>query len=380
MPTYLIANGRYLGVDPGDPSRVYADRAKGGAWEEVAITPHPDGWVDVRFLAANRQLCITPDGTLETRPAGAIGAWEQLIASANRTTLLRAGRVFAVEGGGPIAAPGSPLHLEVRGIDFVDAQGARTSLCGCDGFLDYRIWLDHDSPGLDPFLQESTELGFQVRRVFLAGSVKQNGVLDLSPRHEPDFYGQLKPFVQYQNDHGIIPLLTVNVDMQDVMPDAGERRQNWQRINAELRNAGLDYLISGGNEADKNGFDPYADVDDPGSGVIWSRGSRTQDSFYAPNGATAAEFHPVRDFSRCLMDAVASAVYMRAHGCGMLWLDEGIPFDSGSNPSEAWQLARVYATLWSLAILHNRQGQRGQLMTPGTRACAAAWVKGMRLL
>lgn len=266
-----------------------------------------------------------------------------------------------------------PLRLSSDGRDFVDASGRRLSLPGCDGFLDYRIWLDQGPDGLDPFLREATEIGFRVRRVFLQGDASQNNVLTLWPEREPRWRSQLRPFVSYQNAHGLIPLLTLCVDNQVV---GSNLPALWTVMHEEL--AGLQYLASWGNELNKNGGDP-AQCPVPPPGVFWSRGSLTQDKFAPPNGATAAEFHPVRHFDRTLMDAVASAVFMRQNGCNMLWMDEGIPFDDGSDPFEAWQFGRVYSTLWAVAIFHNRQGQRGQLLKPGTRTCAEAWVRGMRI-
>jgi hypothetical protein len=77
------------------------------------------------------------------------------------------------------------------------------------------------------------------------------------------------------------------------------------------------------------------------------------------------------------MDAVASVFYMQSHGCGMLWLDESYPFDNDTAPHYAYDLGRLYATYWAVVVMHNRQSQRGQLMGPGTRTCAAEWVRGM---
>lgn len=371
MSIGLRLNGKYLGIEPGTLT-VYANRDALGSWEAAEVTTHPT-FVDVRFVAANRQLTITPGKALESRPAGAIGEWEELFLSTDQNVISRAG--VSLEVVGEIAPPVAAVHLEQRGNDFVDAQGHRVVYPGCDGFLDYRIWLDQGQSGLDPFLKESHDLGFVVRRVFLQGDASQNGVLTLWPAREPNWRPQLRPFVTYCNAHGVIPLLTFCVDNQVVKSDLVAL---WTAAHAELQ--GLAYLASWGNELDKNGGDPNQ-CPHPGPGVFWSRGSKTQDTFYPPNGATAAEFHPVRNIEegRTQMDAVASVFYMQAHGCGMLWLDESYPFDNPTPPHYAYDLGRLYATYWAVAVFHNRQGQRGQLLGPGTRACAEAWVKGMTL-
>ena len=281
----------------------------------------------------------------------------------------------------PVVPPAP--HLEVRGNDFVDATGKRISLCGCDGFLDFRMWLNK-SEALEGLLQESRRYGFVVRRVFLQGSIAQNTVMDLWPQREDRYYEALASFVAYENAHGIIPLLTVNVDSQDVMPHLPDRLTHWRMVTDALRGRGS-YLLSYGNEAFKNGFNGI-EATDPGDGVIWSRGSGQMDETILPRGATAAEIHPVRGEDRTQMDAVASPFTMRSRGCGMLWMDEPLGFASerepgrrSNDPALAWALGRLYATYWALAIFHNSQGQRGQLMESVTATCAEAWVKGLNV-
>lgn len=373
---FIKYNNKYGRVDPSFIHDIYFDRDAGAAHEDVIVTPH-EQWSDIRFKAANVQVCVNQQTRqLETRPPGDIWGWGgQWVVGDGFVQCDK--WILQTEG----VLVGKPLPtLHIRGNDFVNEFGRRVSLAGCDGFLDYRFWLDGGATALAPFVKESNELGFVVRRVFLAGSKKQNQVLDLSPK-EHNFYPQLKPYVQYMNSNGIIPLLTVNVDMQDVMPVVGDRINNWNQIIAELKDSGLSYLISGGNEANKNGFDPY-EIPDPGAGVWWSRGSKTQDDFYPPHGATATEFHPVRNLAdgRTQMDAVASVYYMRKNGCNILWLDESYPFDN-NDPSveDTGILGRLYATYWAVVIFHNRQGQRGQLMGEGTRERATVFVKGMTL-
>lgn len=63
---------RVLCVEPAQPSVVqYRDEA--GAWEAVEAVPVSEGYT-LRFVAANRFLCLTPDGQLETRESA--GLWE----------------------------------------------------------------------------------------------------------------------------------------------------------------------------------------------------------------------------------------------------------------------------------------------------------------
>jgi len=153
--------------------------------------------------------------------------------------------------------------------------------------------------------------------------------------------------------------------------------------------AGTQTLLSAFNQWSKNksDFDPWA-LPDPGHGLIWSRGSDTDDSQTPPRGAPASELHATRNsFDRALMDSTASPPFMRkpesqgGGGSGMVWMTEGNPFGDGNGYSDhqAWMLGRGYSIDWALAVFHNRQSQRGLLMTPETARCGAAWVQGMRL-
>lgn len=290
-----------------------------------------------------------------------------------------------------ITVPANTREVRVEGPDLIDEDDRRISLAGTDGQLDYRYWLDGREDKLQPFLNESVAFGFQLRRVFLEGAKLENTVFDLDPRAEPDFYPELVPFVRFQNENGTIPLLTVGVDEQDLLPTLDDRVRHWDDVNAALAGHGLLYGISGWNEANKNGGGddgPYLLSAPPANGpLFWSRGSRTQDTFYQARGANGLEFHPVRGFDRESMDLVASAIFIRDNGGAnvLLLLDEPIPFGENNidgkesnDPKLAYRLAAVAQAHWAVAVFHNRNGQRGQLMSDNVRRCAEAWVRGMR--
>jgi len=273
----------------------------------------------------------------------------------------------------------SSAHIQIRGIDFVDASGARMVYSGTDQFCAYRQFLDMQDLG--PLFQESKELGFNLWRVFLMGSKAQNGILQLSPA-DVGYYEHLRPFADLLSSHGIMLLATVFVDAQDIAPSALARQSHWAKVAGILRGSAT--LLSGGNEWQKNGFNP-GELFDPA--MIWSRGSDLGDAApYQPYG-TFAEFHPRRDLPAALMDTVASPVFI--HGTngltGPLIIDEPPRMGlDGSGPEYAtpemcYKFARHYATECGAAVFHSRPGQQGRVMDPTTRACAEAWQRGMRL-
>jgi len=281
--------------------------------------------------------------------------------------------------GRPPVLPPTPLQLAVRGADFVHADGSRRVFCGTDQFTAFRLFLD--GVDLTPLLMESQALGFDLWRVFLMGSVHQNGILQLSPS-DSGYADALRMFADVVNAAGIVLLATVFVDAQDIMPAVGQRIDHWHRVADRLR--GTQTLLSGGNEWSKNGFNP-GELTDPG--LLWSRGSDVGDAApYRPYGSFA-EFHPRRDLPAALMDTVASPVFIRGKNSltGPLLIDEPprMGLDGSApeyaDPAVCWKFARHYATECSGAIFHARPGQRGQLMDPVTRACAEAWVRGMRI-
>lgn len=80
MKIALKLKGKYLGLEPGT-EQPYANRDAIGGWEEIELTQHKDGYFDALFIAANRQFTLTPDGDLQSRPAGTFGSWESFFAT-----------------------------------------------------------------------------------------------------------------------------------------------------------------------------------------------------------------------------------------------------------------------------------------------------------
>lgn len=271
-------------------------------------------------------------------------------------------------------APPLP-HLEIRGLNFVDANGQRVSFNGATQFYAFRHFLN--GVDLAPLFEESHATGRTMWRVFLQASIAQNTIMDLWPQRESNYYPSLRPFAELLNANGIILLATVFVDNQDIQLGL----EHWRRVADCLR--GTATMLSGGNEYPKNHFDPGA-LTDPG--MIWSRGSNLGDAMpYSPH-ASFTEFHPRRDLPAALMDTVASPVYIYQSGFEVpLIIDEPPRMGTDgsgpeyTNPDTCWAFARHYATECGGAVFHNRSGQRGQLMDPQTRACADAWSRGMVL-
>lgn len=371
-------NGKACGIDPNDPQhRIYTNRDVVGPWEDVTVKAH-ERWSDILFDAAKRQLCVNQQtGQLESRPAGEIGGWGgqwDVVRDNDAWVAKCANWTLAFEGYAPVKA----IHLEVRGNDFVDADGNRVSYPGTDQFFALRQWRDGGPDALMPAVAESNRLKMVVWRMWAQGSKAQNTVADLSPR-EAGYYDSIRPCTDFLNAHGIIPLWTAYIDNQDVQSP----KEHWTLLGERL--VGSAAIVSVANQYQKNlkPFSPW-DFGSPGAGLIWSRGSSVNlDEQTPPRGAPASELHPTQiSCDRALMDSTASPINMRqVGGSTLVMMTEGHPFGDANAYSErqAWQLGRGYSIDWGLAVFHNRQGQRMQLMNDDTARCAAAWVKGMTL-
>lgn len=276
--------------------------------------------------------------------------------------------------------PGNSTLLTVNGRDFVDGHLQRIVRNGTDQFLAFRQYLDGNLNQLEAALLESHDLGFDTWRVFFQGSIAQNNVLQLSPT-EPFYYDHVRPFVDLLNVNGIVPLVTIGVDNQDIKSPIS----HWVRMGQLLSGSGS--IISNFNEWSKN----HGDIDPlaipPPAGVLWSRGSDVSDQPPLRPQGPVLEFHPVRNYTTAMRDAVASPIELyEVQGYhGPLLIDE--PGRMGTNahdtrftnPIEVWRYSRLLSTLCAGAVMHNFFGQRGQLMDPLTRECAKAWTEGMKL-
>jgi hypothetical protein len=283
--------------------------------------------------------------------------------------------------GPPPPPPGQLPSLRTSGRDFVTPDGKREVLIGTDEFLAFRHWLS--GADLAPFFAESRELGFNLWRVFFQGSKAQNGVLQLSPT-EPGYYEHVRPFAELLNANGIVLLAVIGVDNQDIQSPP----EHWTRMYREFD--GLKVIASKANEWGKNlaGLRPDQ-LPNPTNGVLWSQGSGLQDEApFRPTGPVM-EFHPVRNYTTTMRDAVASAIELfevQNYGNVRLLYDE--PGRMGdidpspaefANPKHCWEYARIATSLAAGIVFHNRNGQSGQLMSEGTKACAREFVRGARI-
>ncbi len=377
--------GGYVGNQPGTKI-VYHDREHGGPWEEISVVKR-DRFYDVDFVGENRKdaLCLNKaTRTLEVRAQR--GEWgDQWNLAADQKSIWigddNATTTLTIEGFAS-ATPGGPVEsFVIRGRDFIDPRGKRRVLRGCDAFMALRIYLDQGEAGLTPFVDESHRLRFDMWRIFCQGAISQNTVMELRPSEYTQ--DQLHAFGVFLNTQGIVPLATCFVDNQVIKAGVDQ----WYRVTDALE--GLVALASGGNEFQKNGFDPFG-LPKPHGNIYWSRGSSTGDPnpyTPAPNGASFCEFHPNRNPVRGLMDATSSplTIWNEYKITVPLIVDEPARFGTNGHAAEfadpAWARAygQVYSAMQAGTVLHNYFGQRGLTMDGPTVTVAEAWQAGMMM-
>ncbi len=280
--------------------------------------------------------------------------------------------------GTPDQPSATALHLEVRNNDFVDANGDATCYSGIDRFNVPRMWLDKRYAEVDALIDEQLSLGMNWSRMLFMGAKSQNTIFDLSP-DEAGFDQMAVEVVQHHNDRGVGVFGDVFADNQIV----GKPMSHFRRMTDLWQ--GKILIASGGNEDKKNGWYPQ-ELQAPGGGMVWARGSSLADQLIEQNGATAACFHQRTDWPATIMDAVASEVYMASHGYTVCMCDEPTRFDQdGTNksgvpdsPRFALALGLIYRAMWDLVVFHCNSGQRGELMSSALRQAAENWARGLR--
>jgi len=266
--------------------------------------------------------------------------------------------------------------VSINGLKFLNQIGDPIILNGLDMMRALRNEID--GVNQDALIEFMTENKFNMARVWAMSSVKQNGMFDLYPQNEPNYWGHLTSLTNRLNDNGIVLFIDCFVDNQDIKLD----NQFWLDLNTNLR--GTMSLISGGNEWSKNGFYPPS-LPDPANGNIWSRGSDVGDMTPVRPIGPFNLFHPRRDFFKSLDDSVASAdwIYHQENMKVPLVVDEPprMGFEGSAavyeDPNVCWQFARNYFTMCAGAVFHNRLTMNGNYPDELTKDCMIAWSEGL---
>ncbi len=246
MP-YIRYNNKVGRVDPSFPTIMYFDRDSGATHEDVIITQN-DPWVDVRFKAANVQLCVNRDShELELRKAGDINGWGgQWWLEDEGTTLKCDNWVLQVEG--MTVAP-KLQRVHRNGLWLNHEDGSNHQIIGSSElYLGWRY--DREgAEGILPTLKQRKDLGLNNLRVFWQKDIFNKG----NPWQLP--VGKLVPFLKLCGDYGFYIQGTILVDCQAINPMVVQQQARVNAVRAATVGV-VNHFEQLGNEYDKNGFDP----------------------------------------------------------------------------------------------------------------------------
>lgn len=255
MSTFAKLGG-YIGVDPNNPKVVYHDRPKGGAWEEMDVTPEgPQGWVNLTARSVNKRICLNQlTHTLEIRdnPIGWGNQWIPVDDGAGNWSLKCDTVTLALEG---YRSTVKMSRLHVDNWNLVNESGAAVTWAHTTGFRD----LDRLSLGQDirPVLAQSRDEGGLGRRVFgmkWNWAVKVNGVWQDGPEHfwpneRPNYFDSVERLADLYAEYNHYLNLVVFVNARSVMPDINAQLQFWGTM-VEIARKHPNIILSLANEMD----------------------------------------------------------------------------------------------------------------------------------
>jgi len=292
--------------------------------------------------------------------------------------------------------------ITVSGNSFTNPAGLRLTYCG---FTEFRL-LDHFLNGRDiiPVLEDrkavmaevkaqAAHTGdgawiFPVLRVF---GMMEN-ITKLHPQDWPTYYTSIRALADFAATYGFYVKYDVFADAQIVMSSQVDQWNHWNKFAWAL-NGCETVLVSLGNEAPKNGFDP-SKFNKLGAYPV-ARGSQLGDANPYLPAWDFSEYHGRRDGVKGLLSSTDLA-----------WAIDGYPGE-GSNPG--WpgtqqatihdeplgaadvsvsgrrsQYPRVFYALGACAALfgsggtfHSDCGIQSIPFTPIQRSCAEAFVMGL---
>lgn len=144
-----------------------------------------------------------------------------------------------------------PLHIEGR--FFKDDLGQRWQWRGCDGFDLLAKYLRGED--IAPILQQRADFGFNVLRIFRFAAPPN--AFALRPADYPDYFSQLRPFMDMLASYGLRAELTAG-DAQIIMPNQADQRYHLDNVCAALMgqaNLLLETCNEPGSGGGKNGID-----------------------------------------------------------------------------------------------------------------------------
>lgn len=351
------AHGGYLRAEDGGGGEVNTRGTDLSAWQLWKLNPH------------------APATAIAARDRGYLCVDHALLVEATSQTPI-AFAVTIVEAD-PVQLPA--LHIEDK--DFVTAAGDRYVVIGSTELL---LGVIYDRQGPDacrPVLQERHDLGFNNLRVLWQKDIRNRGDKWQMP------LDKLRPFLALCNEYEMYVQGCILADCQVVNPNASDQQRRVADVRAATKGI-ANHLEQLGNEYDKNGFDP----------ATFSRPTdrlAANASNMKPIGGAKWDYYGFsgrRDLPKSIMEyGPIEYLYGADDGSGPIIsiCDENMKPGTGNgecNQPRVYERCGAEARAANGGRFHHWAGTGNQdpnvpisrLFNPLERACAAAFVEGLR--
>lgn len=393
------ANDRYVVAENGGDDRgiVHADRTAVGPWETWTVERQPDGRIALKSVNG---LYLSAEGGgggevhANRRQAGPWEHWRPFGGGLQSDN----GHWLVVE----LGAPDLPVNanrtsrgpwetfrtelldarLRVDGLDFRDESGQKWVMRGCSDFLLFQRFLDGQD--IEPALHERAAVGANCLRVF---GMFDGGLGRFHPGDYPNFDAGVQAFTDLLAQHAFYVFWVVFADAQIVMPSVPDQQQ-WLAHFRDLVRGRSNVLLELANENFKNGVNA-ANFSKP-DGVLSCSGSGGAGMDPPQPFWDWSDLHPERGDKWPLS---STTLFFAINGFGgpfpgthqatvagepIGFADNADPGRRANDPQAAYRLGADSALWGAGGVFHSESGATSTIFTLTQRACAQAFLRGVR--
>lgn len=288
----------------------------------------------------------------------------------------------------PLAPTLEPLHVEGRTL--LNASGQAVRYAGATHFLHFQRYLEWKlGRGAEPCdYAGANAYRATALMTYIPGLA---GLPPLRPENYQNYWSEAPGYVDYLLSKGRYPHICVRCDIQM----SGQTPAQLRAIDAQWAEImGGRGLLSKGNEAFKNGWDP-SEARHPGHGVVWCSGTNRADEppLYFPDD-NLIEWEGRRDWPKVTSSSEDMWYVAKNSGRGLLHV-ETMGFDEvylhekrSTDPELARQIGATCAALngdeatkggyVNGAAVHLQDGIFSQPLRPIQEQCRAAFFLGLK--
>lgn len=249
----------------------------------------------------------------------------------------------------------------------------------CSQFSLYKRYLDGED--VVPVLQQLEDEGFNAVRVWLLNTSVIPGRLE--PKNYPQFYEQLRPFVDLCAAYGLMVEFTLFTQAPLLMPREEDQQEHASNVCDALQGANVflelvnEYDHKTGGQFDNWPKDAKSPILVLHDGMIASKGSAVADA--APmRPSWDYELYHSNDLSQWQRKVGHNAMEFQDSQKVPAFSNENTRPDKDGNTQHHFDAAAGAALLCNGACFHSNSGKLSVPMTGVDLDCARAWVAGAK--